>query len=126
MPLEVSIDTGKDLVTRIGRGLVTADEFVESLEDVVGSPEYHPGMKSLTDLRDTSHELVAEDIRRIAENLVTNRERHVDAKAAIVVSKAVSYGMSRMLQIHLDLEGMPLAFSVFYDMDEAREWLGVA
>jgi hypothetical protein len=34
--------------------------------------------------------------------------------------------MSRMLQIHLDVEGMPVAFAVFYDMDEAKEWLGVA
>jgi hypothetical protein len=31
-----------------------------------------------------------------------------------------------MLQIHLEAEEVPLGVSVFYDMDEAKEWLGVA
>lgn len=123
MPVDVSIDMGKDLVTRIGRGLVTVDELVESLEDVAGRPDYHPGMKSLTDLRNCFHQLTAEDMRRIAEVLIKHRERHANAQAAIVVSKAVSYGMSRMLQIHLDVEGLPVGFAVFYDIDEAKEWL---
>ena len=123
MPIDVCIDTGRNLITRTGRDLVTVDECIQSLEEVLTHPDYQPGMKSLSDMRDVSHQLTAGDVRRIAQVVASNHEEPVNARAAIVVSKTAAYGLSRMLQIHLEGEGLPMAVSVFYDVDEARQWL---
>ena len=123
MPIDVCIDTGRNLITRTGRDLVTVDECIQTVEYVLTHPDYQPGMKSLSDMRDVSHQLTADDVRRIAQVVAGTREEPLSTRAAIVVSKTVSYGLSRMLQIHLEGEGLPLALSVFYDMDEAERWL---
>jgi hypothetical protein len=79
-------------------------------------------MNDLTDLREYVHGATKEDMARIAQHIIGHGEAAAGMRAALVVSTAVSYGMARMLQIHLD--DLPLEISVFYDIDEAERWLG--
>ena len=77
----------------------------------------------LTDLREAAHHTGPEDIRRIAGLLSRSLERIAEGRAAVVVSQAVSFGMMRMLQAYVD--GIPFEIRIFYDLAEARRWLGL-
>ncbi|MBW1813454.1 MAG: hypothetical protein JRJ39_07210 [Deltaproteobacteria bacterium] len=123
MPVDVSIDKKSDLVLRVVQGLVSTDELLKSLEDVLNHPDYHPGMKSLTDLREATPFTNTGDVEQIANLLQKRKDRFKEGKAAVVVSKEVSYGMIRMLQAYA--ADSPFEIEVFYDIEEAKKWLGV-
>ncbi len=123
MPIEVTIDKGKDLVTRILTGQIAIEEIIAKLRETAALPDHHPGMKSLNDLREFVPDSTSTDVRRMAEYLLANAAEREGLRAAIVVSRTVDYGMSRMLQALADTPSFSLA--VFYDIDEAKQWLGV-
>lgn len=123
MPIEVTIDKGKDLVTRSLTGLSAIEEIIAKLRETAAHPDYHPGMKSLNDLREFAPVSDSTDVRQMAEYLLANSAEREGLRAAIVVSRTVDYGMARMLQALADTPSFSVA--VFYDIDEAKQWLGV-
>jgi hypothetical protein len=124
MPIDLQLDKTNDVIYRTVTGRVSADELLENLECTRNHPDYHPGMASLSDMRDYVHQATNADIRRIAQFFTEHLEDIRGSRAAIVVSKTASYGMSRMLQSYL--EGAPLSVLVTYDLAEAKQWLGIA
>jgi hypothetical protein len=123
MPIDIHIDKAESLLRRTVTGSVTAEEVIAEFESTLRHPDYLLGMDSITDLRGNTHQATGEDMRRIADWLLEHCDALHGAKAAIVVSRAVSYGMMRMLQTHLDQA--PVAVSLFYDLAEAEDWLRV-
>ena len=123
MPIEVTVDKENDLVHRVVTGTNTTDEVLESLQAVLSHPDYRPGMRSLTDLREMKHLADANDIKRLARFLVGQANRLKPAKVAVVVSSQASYGMMRMLQVYCS--ELPIAIEIFDDLDEAERWLGL-
>ena len=121
--MSVVVDGEDGLVRASLKGAVPVDVFLKRLEGALGSPGFRPGMNMLLDVRRAAHHLEAEDIVRVSRYLIAHRDKIEGGRAAIVVTKTVSYGLMRMLQAHVD--GMPIGFSVFYDMGEARRWLGL-
>lgn len=73
MPIDISIDREKDMVYRVIRGLVTTDEIVQSIEHTLNHADFHPGIKSLTDLREVIHQANIQDIKKIADFFYTIR-----------------------------------------------------
>ena len=116
------IDTEQDLVVRVLTGEIEIDEIIASLDNMTEHPGYHAGMKSLNDLREFVPTSSASNVRLMADYLLSNPLEQ-GVRAAVVVSRSVDYGMTRMLQALADSP----AFSIgaFYDIDEAKEWLGV-
>lgn len=105
-------------------GLVALETFLEQLQSTLDSPEFRPGMSILVDARSAAHHMGSADMARVARLLAVNQLRIAGGRGAIVVSQTVTYGMMRMLQARVD--SMPFAFSVFYDLQEALAWLGMA
>ena len=70
------------------------------------------------------HQADSEDIKRIASVFLANGAALQGSEVAVVVARTVSYGMLRMLQTFI--ESAPSRCSVFYDIGEAKELLGVA
>jgi hypothetical protein len=50
--------------------------------------------------------------------------RPPNGKTAVVVDKAIKYGLSRMYALHAEVEDVPSTTEVFYQLDEAVDWLG--
>ena len=123
MAIDVVIDKEGHLVCRTVRGAVSVDEIIANIEATLQRPDYRPGMKDLTDLREYAHGASREDIARLAQCIVGHNEAVTGMRAALVVSTPVSYGMARMLQTHLD--DLPSEIAVFYDIEEAKRWLGI-
>jgi hypothetical protein len=123
MAIDVTIDTESHLVSRTVTGAYNLDEMIVSIEATFQHPDHRPGMKELTDLRECVHGATKEDVASLVECVLAHREAATGTRAAVVVSTAVTYGMSRMAQIRLD--GFPSEIAVFYDMEEAKRWLGI-
>jgi hypothetical protein len=123
MPITYTIDKQRRFILRIISGAATSDEILASLAEVLKHPDYHPGMKSLTDLRAIQHYASPQEVRQIA-NFILGREEEVrGGKAAIVVSQDVSFGMARMLEMLT--ESSQLSIRVFKNLKEAYEWLEI-
>ncbi|MBN1797560.1 MAG: STAS/SEC14 domain-containing protein [Spirochaetales bacterium] len=123
MPIDISLDIENDIITRTVRGLVSTEELVKSIETVLNHPDFHPGMKSLTDLSQATHHTDSEDIQKIAMLISQNIKKIKGGKAAAVVSKKISFGMMRMLQNYTS--GIPFEIEIFYNIEEAKKWLGI-
>jgi hypothetical protein len=123
MPIEVSIDRKRDLVRRRISGEVSTDDMIRSFEETLRHPEYQPGMNELTDIRDHVHQTTGEDIRKVADTLKERGGFTGNVQHAIVVSRTVSYGLSRMLQMLMD--DTPWEVAIFENPGEAERWLGV-
>ena len=124
MPVDISIDKENGLVTRVIRGRVTTDEVLKSLKQVLDHPDYHQGIKSLTDLREVTPQAETVEIKKIAQLIKDQGERLKGGKAAVLVSTQITYGMMRMLQAYCDES--PLEIRVFYSLDKAEAWLGIS
>jgi hypothetical protein len=124
MSIDVSIDKRNNLVCRTLKDEIAIDEILVSLEETAKHPDYRPGMKSLNDMREYVPRSDSINVKRVAEYLLSHIEDRQGLEAAVVVSRAVDYGMTRMLQALADTPAMRIA--VFYDLDEAKQWLGMA
>lgn len=123
MAIDVTIDTESHLVCRTVTGAYSLDQMIASIEATFQHPDYRPGMKELADFRECVHGATKEDVASLVECVIGHREAASGTRAAVVVSTAVTYGMSRMAQIYLD--GFPSEIAVFYDMEDAKRWLGM-
>ena len=119
--VSVTIDKDKSLVTRVVRGEVTADELRASISEVLGHPDFHVGMKSITDMRDASPSSKPSDIMAIADVINEKGAAFKGAKAAVVVAEQVSFSMARALRGYAGKSAFEIR--VFYDMNAARRWL---
>ncbi len=121
--LTIEYDEARDLFTVVPRGPVGAEGFVAGFRNMLCHPGYHPGVKVLVNMLEHVHAVDGEGIRQIAAVFAEEVEALRGVAVASVVSKAVSYGMLRMLQTMVS--GLPFSFSVFYDLKEAEESLGL-
>ena len=123
MPTSYRIDKDAGVVYRTMSGVVTTDELLESYVTMLGHPDFRSGMKALTDMRELKPTAFRADVIRVAEFVRKHQDKIGDLRMAIVVSTDASYGMVRELEA--ELEGAPVELSLFRDIGEAEEWLGV-
>jgi len=123
MPIEFVVDRDNSLLVTTYRGVVATEEYVGQVRSVLDRLDEYPGMDFLTDVSDIVHQATGGDIRTISAAIQEYAERIEGRKMAIVVSKTVVYGLMRMLQALMD--GLPAHIEIFYEMDEAKRWLGV-
>jgi hypothetical protein len=124
MPVDIVIDTQSGLVRATIENPTSAGEFIAGFKDMLGHPDFHPGMKVLVDMLRYVHVTTGADMRRVAQTFVQSADAVSGMDVAVVVSTPVSYGVIRMLQVFV--EGSPFRINVFYDMEEAKRHLGVA
>ena len=123
MPIEVYFDKKNDVIFRRIFGKVNLEEITGSIIKNLTHLDYHPGIKSLTDLREVEHFVNASDIKKFADFILESGEAIKGGKAAIVVSAEVTFGMIRMLQTYTDKSSLQI--EVFKDINEAKNWLGL-
>jgi hypothetical protein len=123
MPVTFHIDKQSGLLLRKVEGEVGPAEIIASLEASIKHPDFRSGMDSLTDMRGFALKSNSADIRQFADFMLGQMDMIGGTRAAVVVSRTVDYGFTRMLQALVDVPGISVA--VFYDIDEAMKWLGV-
>lgn len=117
------VDKDAGIVYRTMSGEVTTDELLESYAATLKHPDFRPGMKALTDMRELKPKAFRSDVLRVAEFVLKHRDQIGDLRIAVVVSADASYGLMRELEA--ELERSPVQIGLFRDMAEAEEWLGL-
>ena len=124
MPMEYEIDREANLVRITGKGRVTDAEMVQCVSDLRNDPELKPDMHALSDMRAIEVGFTSEGVAGMLAVMDRTADRRSAARAAIVVSSEVAFGMGRMLELRSENRADP-TFQVFRDMDSALEWLGI-
>ncbi|MFC1823875.1 hypothetical protein ACFL9T_14290 [Thermodesulfobacteriota bacterium] len=98
------------------------EEIIEAFTTALNDPLFPENARFLLDVRKSSilEKRSSEDIRIVSEFFAKHSDR-VDGRCAIVASKPVHYGLSRMGAIFSDLEGATV--EVFENVSEAVSWL---
>jgi hypothetical protein len=118
---EIYVDDERDLIRVALKGPVGVEEFLAGFEHLLSFAGYRPGVKVLVDMLEHVHQVDAVGIKQIAGAFLRNGEALRGSVVAVVVARAVSYGMLRMLQALVS--DVPFTFSVHYDLEEAEEAL---
>jgi hypothetical protein len=122
MPIAFRIDKDSGIVYTTIEGRINTDELLESLEHFMNHPDFSPCLNGLADLRNFEMDTFSADVMRIAELLIKYRNRIGPSKTAVVISKDVTFGMTRMFQAFSEQSSIETA--IFRNMEEALRWLG--
>ena len=121
MAILIKIDADRRLVTvRYEHASPTAQEWASAMLEIFRDPGYQPGFNFLVDRRG-----VPSPTADFVRATVAFRERHAKeisgSRWAVVVSDPANYGMGRMGEILLEIQGVTQA--TFHSLEEAELWL---
>ena len=123
MSTSFRIDKDAGVVYRTISGEVSIEELVASYTEVFAHPDYHPGMKALTDMSGVTPSAFRRDVLRLAEFARSRASDIGPLQIAVVVSSDTSYGMVRELEA--TLAQLPINIALFRDLAAAEKWLGL-
>jgi len=124
VPISARIEgEGREALVRFtGRGVVTTGDLLDTLEFVRRERVLARGLPQLLDLSGAEGITAsAADVRRLAESFAKEMPEASESRLAIVASRPVLFGMSRMYQ-SLTADGQ-VPISVFETPEPALAWL---
>ena len=111
-----------DFTCFVSQGETTIENWLQTVSDYGAE-----GMttRELYDLRGQTNLFSNDEIGEILGVALKNLGKHKNnRKTAIVVDSVAQFGLSRMYELKSEVEGVPTKTRVFYQLDEAIEWLG--
>ena len=104
-------------------GTIDVDKLIKHLQALYISPDFDSDMNALWDIREANSSLVTkEDVTVLIDFVATQWGREAKNKMALVATRDMEYGMSRMYQIML--EGKTTSkVAIFKDIQEAENWI---
>jgi hypothetical protein len=93
------------------------------MDRIINDERFRPSMDMFWDFRNgTLAGFSNEEIAGIKDYISKNQEKRGDNyRVAFLVKQVVDYGLSRMYQ--MISEDLPVNFDVFYDEQEAMDWI---
>jgi len=123
MEISIQINKERNLRSHKVKGLISVRELKENLLGIYKSPEYYPDMNALWDLRDADFSSVTTaEVRSLIEMVKEYWGQGGKNKAALIVSRDLDYGLSRMYEILMSGSSSG-NIMVFRKYDEAEKWL---
>ncbi len=122
MPVSYTIDVQSSLVLTRASGTLTDDDVIQLKARLVRDPDFKPGMRELSDIRNIDHlDVTPAGVRAMVLQDKEDASQVASHKLALVLSEDVAYGMARMYQTltESNMENV----GVFRDIEEARAWL---
>jgi len=121
MPFEFVIDVPGNVIREKWSGTITLEELYDSCRQELAHPDFSKGMHLLSDFREAqsefNHEELMEFAQYMAQTLPTLRH-------AVIVSRRVGFGVARMFGSMIEASSAsPSPHRVFFDADEAEQWL---
>lgn len=123
MPIATQIESATGLRIHKVTGSLTFTELRETLQALYASPDFRPEQNALWDLRDSVlTTFTTAQVREIVEPVRSHWGTRGAPRAALVVCRDADFGMARMYELQLDVEGTA-EVRVFRDLEEARVWV---
>jgi hypothetical protein len=122
MSMTYELDKKERVVRILGSGRLTDEELVECIASLRADPELEPDMHTLSDLRNIDVAFTSDGVSSMLSVMKNSSAERSEAKAAIVVSSDIAFGMGRMVELRSEDEIDP-SFKIFRDMTAAQAWL---
>jgi hypothetical protein len=123
LELTIQIDKKNNLRKHEVKGVISVLELKQHLESYYKSSMYGQSLNSLWDLRDADFsEVKPEQIKKLAEMVGRYWGGPGEAKSALVVSRDLDYGLTRMYEIILSTINSNNV-RVFRNIRAAEEWM---
>ncbi|MBM2838107.1 MAG: hypothetical protein HW415_732 [Deltaproteobacteria bacterium] len=124
MPINYRIDLRQNMIWTTVTGILTDGELLEHKQKIVRDPDFRPGMRELSDVRNVEQiDITSEGVQRFvaqdADDVLLLRNHRI----AIVAQEDVVFGMARMYAMMT--EKYLGDVMVFRDMEDAIAWLGI-
>ena len=121
MPTDYTIDPVRRLVISRAYGILTEEESSGLYDELESDPEFDPSFRQICDLTEvTDLDASADHLRTLAKDLAFRRS----SRRAFVAPSDFVYGLARMLEAYIELEGGDVG--VFHTRAEAEAWLSGA
>lgn len=112
-----------DLTLRKAIGSLALTEVINAIE------ESYSGTPTKYIIWDNSEATLdgftADDLRHISQMMLEHGQRRRGGKSPLVVPADAEYGLSRMLDTFMALQGTPYEVRTFGDMSDSIQWLGI-
>jgi hypothetical protein len=121
MPCRYLIDKERRLVVTTAWDRVTFAEVKAHQDQLNADPAFNRDFDQLIDATAATHiDASSEEIRLVAARSIFSPA----SRRAIVANQPLIFGIGRMLQAHFNMSAGTEQVNVFYDLEEARQWLG--
>jgi hypothetical protein len=122
MPCVYTIHKDRRLVVTTASGEFTFAEGLAHEEQLYRDPDFDPTYSHLIDASQvTKAELNGSELSALAQRTRFSPQSH----KALVVNSTVLFGLARMYEAYLQLSGAGEQVSVFRELSQAKEWLGI-
>ncbi len=99
--------------------------FQDSMATFKNFYEGKPTQNVLWDFRKASLARIStKEIEAVLYYVQRHVEKRKGGKTAVLVSKNLEYGISRMVQALTEIKDIPLKIEIFRSIEEAMQWLG--
>jgi hypothetical protein len=124
MPYSYRIDTDRSVVLFRATGVFSSSELLGCLKEVVADPKFRRNFDHLVDLREVSEfQAGASEMRDRTDADRQMQQQIGECRIALVSSRALVYGMTRMYEIMMDDAGPVVR--TFSSIRDATKWLGI-
>ena len=123
MEIEVRIDKQLNIRFQIIKGVADLDKIISYLDKMNLDDKQNFDMNVCWNLEDADLTRVEiSDIQKLVLKVSNDWLRNDTKKLAIIVSNKFRFGMTRIYQTLLGVENVS-SVKIFYDVDDAIEWL---
>lgn len=124
MPVTHAVDQDAGVVRLVLSGVLTAADMVGAVQAVLADLEPGRRYDVLSDHRGLVEPATREQLLQLSDFLGSRGSPFHDRRWAVIVGSQASYGMIRLLSVHL--ESVPIWVAPFHDAAEAEAWLARA
>lgn len=121
MPVTHVVDHDAGLVRLALSGVLTAGDMVGAVQAVLADLEPGRRYDVLSDHRGLLEPATREQLLQLSDFLGSSGSPFRDRRWAVIVGSQASYGMIRLLSVHL--EAVPIWVAPFHEEPEAAAWL---
>lgn len=122
MRVNTYVDKKFSVITHTVTGEITFQEIKSSYEAVLSHPDFQEDLCVIWDIRDAdASKFDSQDVIRLARYFETQLKNRTKFKVAIIVSRDLEYGLSRMYQVAA--ADLPAEIGIFINLEDAKKWV---
>jgi len=122
MRVNTFVDKKSSVIIHTVTGEITFQEIKSSYEAVLSHPDFQEDLCVIWDIRDAdASKFDSQDVIRLARYFETQLKHRAKFKVAIIVSRDLEYGLSRMYQVAA--ADLPAKIGIFINLEDAKKWV---
>jgi len=122
MIVNTFVDKKSSIIIHTVTGDITFAQIKSSYEAILSHPDFQDDMRVIWDIRDAdASEFDSQEVIRLARYFETQLKHRSKFKVAVIVSRDLEYGLSRMYQVAA--ADLPAKIGIFINLEDAKKWV---